>query len=481
MKEKTDAFELSIHLDQPDTLRLLYPKEKHEHVSLTLSGKLGDDDIIFLNGDVLKETVIDEDTGETIDFFWNPYWDTIDLTLTDVSILFSAFNKIDPYGIQRLVSSNIQLKSNEVYYLYSEEGLHPQLLASVTSLLVTKEVKRIQTYNFNDFKNLHEYYAEENSDFVVIDGVLFTKDKSILVSMPPASQYEDYEIPEGTVSVANNAFCGCRNLKSLFIPKSVVKIANNSFEGCDNLEKFVVDPLNKYYYTKKDVLYEHIYSNRYHSHDFAEDINCLFRFPPAKALKNGKVNLRYDNYTEMIADYAFSGCKNIKELYIHVLFTDNIDYLFYNIPNLTVLSVSCNKYPDIRGCDNLEILEIFGAQYVEHYLSYINIKSIKEYRGKSNVFHTTDGVVFNNQNELCLYPPKKEDKVYVVPEGTTAIVDNVFYNAFFLEEIIVPPDINIKTLAGELTSYKDYDKKEELFTTYDDKIIKVTIVGASDN
>lgn len=481
MNGKTDTIELSIHLDQPDTLRLLFPKEKHEHVSLTLSGELGDDDILFLNGDVLKETVIDEDTGETIDFFRNPYWDTIDLTLTDVSILFSAFNNIDPYSIQRLVSSNIQLKSNEVYYLYSEEGLHPQLTASVTSLLVTKEVKRIQTYNFNDFKNLHEYYAEEDSDFVVIDGVLFTKDKSILVSMPPASQYEDYEIPEGTVSVANNAFCGCRNLKSLFIPKSVIKIANNSFEGCDNLEKFVVDPLNKYYYTKKDVLYEHIYSNRYHSHDFAEDINCLFRFPPAKALKNGKVNINCYKDTEMIADYAFSGCKNIKELDIHVIYTDNIDHLFYNIPNLTVLSVSCKKYPDICDCDNLEILEIYGAQYVEDFYRYsFNIKSVKEYRGKSNVFHTIDGVVFNNQNELCLYSPKKEDKVYVVPEGTTTILHNVFYNAFFLEEIIVPSDINIKTLSGELISYKDYDKKEELFTICDDKKIKVTIAGTSD-
>lgn len=481
MNGKTDTIELSIHLDQPDTLRLLFPKEKHEHVSLTLSGELGIDDIKFLNGDVLKETVLDEDIGDIIEFFRNPYWDTIDLTLTDVTILFSAFNKIYPYGIQRLVSSNIQLKSDEVYYLYYEEVYQHQLTAYVTSLLITKGVQRIQTCNFNSFKNLHEYYAEEDSDFVVIDGVLFTKDKSILVSMPPASQYEDYEIPEGTVSVANNAFCGCRNLKSLFIPKSVVKIANNSFEECDNLEKFVVDPLNKYYYTKKDVLYEHIYSSRYHSCNFGEDINCLFRFPPAKSLKSGKVNIHYYKDNDMIADYAFSGCKNIKELYINVLYTDNIDHLFYNIPNLTVLSVSCNKYPNICGCDNLEILEIYGAQYVENYLRYFfDIKSIKEYRGESNVFHTTDGVVFNNLNELCLYPPKKEDKVYVVPEGTTAIVDYVFYNAFFLEEIIVPSDINIKTISGELTSYKDYDKKEELFTTSDDKKIKVTIAGTSD-
>ncbi len=88
---------------------------------------------------------------------------------------------------------------------------------------------------------------------------------------------------------------------------------------------------------------------------------------------------------------------------------------------------------------------------------------------------------FNNKNELCLYPPKKEDKLYVVPEGTTAIVDDVFFNAIFLEEIIVPSDINIKTLSGELIPYKDYEKKEDMFKTFDDKQIKVTIVGTSDN
>ena len=472
MKKEIDTFEISIHLDQPDTLRLKFPKEKHEHVSLTLSGGLGNDDVDFLTGDAFKENIIDEDTGEVVEIPMNPYWEAIDLKLINISLLCSTFNKLYAYHLRTLTSSNIQLKCDEVYCIYPNEKLYYQLLDSVTSLHITKEVQRIQTYNFNDFKNLQEYHVDENSGFTLIDGVLFTKDKSILVSMPPASQHEEYEIPEGTVSIANNAFCGCRNLKSVFIPKSVIKIANNSFEECENLEKFVVDSLNLYYYTRKDVLYEHIYSNRYHSYGFAEDLNCLFRFPPAKALKSGKVKIHYYNHTEMIADYAFSGCKNIKELYIHVLHTDNIDHIFYNIPNLSVLSMSCNKFPEICGCDSLEILEIFGAQYVDN--CFTN-SSIKEYRGKSNVFNTTDGVVFNNHNELCLYPPKKEDKVYVVPENTSAILVNVFSTAFFLEEIIVPSDISIKMFSGELISYKDYDKKDNLFRNNDDKAIKVTI------
>lgn len=477
-----DTFEVSIHLDQPDTLRFLYPEEKkHEHVSLTLSGELGNDDMNFLIGDI-KETIIDEDTGENLEITKNPYWDSVDLTLINVSIFCSVLNKLHYCHLRALSSSNIHLKCDQVNYIYPNGEFYDQLLDSVTSLHITKEVQRIQTFNFYDFKKLLEYHVEEGSGFTLIDGVLFTKDKSILVSMPPASHHEDYKIPEGTVSVANNAFCGCRNLKSVFIPKSVVRIANNSFEECDNLEKFVVDSLNIYYYTKNDVLYEHIYSNLYHIYYFAEDINSLFRFPPAKPLKSGKVNIHYYNHTEMIADYAFSGCKNIKELYIHVLYTDNIDHLFYNMPNLSILSVSCDKFPKIYGCDNLEILEIFGAQYVKSYSCYLyDIKSIKEYRGESNVFHSTDGVIFNNQNELCLYPPKKEDKVYVVPEGTTAIVDIVFYNAIFLEEIIVPSEIKIKMLSGELILYKDYEKKEDLFKTCDDKKIKVTIVGNSDN
>ena len=67
MKKEIDTFEISIHLDQPDTLRLKFPKEKHEHVSLTLSGGLGNDDVDFLTGDAFKENIIDEDTGEVVE------------------------------------------------------------------------------------------------------------------------------------------------------------------------------------------------------------------------------------------------------------------------------------------------------------------------------------------------------------------------------------------------------------------------------
>lgn len=467
-----DSFEISIHLEHPNTLKSLYPQVKHEHVSLTLSGEMGDDDFDFLRGDELKEEIFDEEIGEFYQLFINPYWDSIDLHLCNITIprCFFIERNISAYGLSQLETSNVQIKCEGGGFIrcyYPSD----RVMESVTSMLITKETQWLYKSMFDEFPNLKDYIIEEGSKFLLVDGVLFSEDKSTLVSMPPAMQLEDYEIPEGTTVIGSDAFRGCRYLKSVSVPKSVIRIETDAFEGCDNLEKFIVHPDNNYYYSKKDVLFEYIYA--WHRSDYAETIKCLLRFPPTKKLKSGKVSIHY--YTiQAIASHAFSGCKNITELNIHIIYKDNIDRLFYNIPNLKSLSVSCEKLPDIVGCDNLETLETYGVELIPYFYSH-HVQTIKEYKIPSNRFHTVDGVVFSNYNELCLYPPKREDKVYVVPKGTTGIYESVFYYAYYLEEVIIPSDIYIMTASGERIPYKEYEKKEELFKTYYDRQIKIKI------
>lgn len=52
-------------------------------------------------------------------------------------------------------------------------------------------------------------------------------------------------------------------------------------------------------------------------------------------------------------------------------------------------------------------------------------------------FHTTDGVFFNGK-QLVAYPPAKQGDFYVIPEGTTDILNGAFFGCADLKKIVVP-------------------------------------------
>ena len=77
-----------------------------------------------------------------------------------------------------------------------------------------------------------------NPAFTLIDGVLYTKDRSELVMYPnpPATVV----IPEGVTSIRGWAFKGGREMTSVTIPESVTNIKNHAFLQCDGLKSITI-------------------------------------------------------------------------------------------------------------------------------------------------------------------------------------------------------------------------------------------------
>lgn len=67
-----------------------------------------------------------------------------------------------------------------------------------------------------------------------VDGVLFSKDKSVLLCYP-AGSLETYTVPASVTTIEHGAFSGCSGLKSVILPSSVTSIKNLAFQGCTNL------------------------------------------------------------------------------------------------------------------------------------------------------------------------------------------------------------------------------------------------------
>ena len=76
--------------------------------------------------------------------------------------------------------------------------------------------------------------------FKSVEGVLFNKNKSILVAYPPRLEGDSYVIPDSVVTVSDWAFCGCKDLRSIEIPDSVYEIGEGAFYMCEALEELTV-------------------------------------------------------------------------------------------------------------------------------------------------------------------------------------------------------------------------------------------------
>ena len=74
-----------------------------------------------------------------------------------------------------------------------------------------------------------------NPYYYSMNGILFSKDQTVLIRYPAGRLDSDYTIPYGVTRIAELAFFGCSALKSVTIPDSMTSIGNWAFYGCTAL------------------------------------------------------------------------------------------------------------------------------------------------------------------------------------------------------------------------------------------------------
>ena len=88
--------------------------------------------------------------------------------------------------------------------------------------------------HLSSLKNI--YVEDGNSEFVSVDGVLFSADMSILYAYPTGREDTSYSVPDGVKKIGTAAFKQCKKLKSVELPESLEIIGKQAFFGCENLE-----------------------------------------------------------------------------------------------------------------------------------------------------------------------------------------------------------------------------------------------------
>ena len=195
-------------------------------------------------------------------------------------------------------------------------------------------------------------------------------------------------IPNSITTIKEFAFSNVQNLTSINIPASISSIGMSAFGGCEDLKAVHISDISSWC---QIAFYNEVSNPLY----YAKNLYL-----------NGSLvtNLTIQEDINMIGKYAFYNC-SINSI---------------SLPH-SVISIGKMAF---SHCENL---------------TSINIAS------DNSIFCSVDGVLFNKQMTiLMVYPAKKSNYIYVIPNSVTNIENYAFFNADRLTYIEIP--YGVKTI-----------------------------------
>lgn len=174
---------------------------------------------------------------------------------------------------------------------------------ALTSLTLPKSVETVGVRLTRRCPSFAQFKVEEGSEhFAVVDGILFSKDKTTLYECPAAYHSAKYQVPQGTKRLAPYSFFECDNVESIAIPKDIERIGVAAL-SCNGMKEFLFDG-NEHYALYDGALH-------YLRKDDAGNTTpaALLSYPTRRA---GDCHVA--GGTLLIAQYAFSGAKELENV-----------------------------------------------------------------------------------------------------------------------------------------------------------------------
>lgn len=81
---------------------------------------------------------------------------------------------------------------------------------------------------------------ERNDEYCSENGVLFSKNKKILICCPEGYEDTEYAVPNGVTEIGGYAFYGCINLNKINMPQALMSIGESAFAACAELTEMTI-------------------------------------------------------------------------------------------------------------------------------------------------------------------------------------------------------------------------------------------------
>ena len=120
---------------------------------------------------------------------------------------------------------------------------------TITKIIIPKTIKNtgfgslegIVKNPFSSCLSLETIEVEDgNPAMCSIDGVLFNKDKTTLISYPAALPGKSYTVPDNVETVASGAFYSNQHLKNIVLPDKMETMGYSVFAICNSLEEVIL-------------------------------------------------------------------------------------------------------------------------------------------------------------------------------------------------------------------------------------------------
>ena len=242
--------------------------------------------------------------------------------------------------------------------------------SSLASITLPESLSSIGDYAFGGCSSLQSIeVAEGNVNYASIDGVLFDKNVTTLITCPEGRQ-GDYKLPNGVTSIGDYAFSGCSSLTSITIPKGVTSIGENAFYYCSSLTSIEipegVTSIEEYAFNNCSSLASIVIPEGVTEIESRTFYNC-----------SSLTSITLPESLTSIGEYVFSGCSSLASIVIPERVTTIGEYVF-------------------SGCSSLQSIEVDERN--------TNFKSI-------------DGVLFNKDVTEILCCPARKSGTYTIPAG----------------------------------------------------------------
>ena len=299
------------------------------------------------------------------------------------------------------------------------------------------------------------FVADETSEYFTSDenGVLFNKNKTVILQYPQASTAKVYAVPDSVKTISPYAFAFNTSLEQVTFSEnsSLTLISSDAFKKCTSLKSFSVpDKVTKI---------------------------GIFAFYECTSLES--VTFGENSRLDRIENGAFIYCESLKEFVAPQSLTHIGGQALAHCSSLTSVEFSADsKLTEIEGraFENSDgLTEIYLPASVSVlgktlFMSCDNIEAVNVDEANA-VYSSVNGVLFDKaQTVLLEYPHKKTDSDYTVPDGVHTINTAVFSGNEYLVNVSLPD--SIKTI-GESA----FEACENLTTVTASESIKLETLG----
>ncbi len=192
------------------------------------------------------------DDGCEIAYNINSDGTTISVTYTDIGTKRRLSNYADFLCDTMRIPEHVTYENQQytvtgldsMCFRYINQNIHTlELPATIDSIVFYEEVgidhyADVSAFYGNSFRSI--IMAENNPKYTTEAGILYTKDKSVLLAYPAGNLRDSVYIKEGVVMLGHGALVWARNIRYLELPLSLKELGEESLSEVDSLVHLII-------------------------------------------------------------------------------------------------------------------------------------------------------------------------------------------------------------------------------------------------